>query len=84
MLYNNGTYEKISDFLKKEHFSNKNHLKIYEAISFLIESGQTADPITLNHYLSKTNSYTQKEQTAYLNKLIESVVPLVKITSWVC
>ena len=82
LLYNNAAYERVSDFLKSEHFSNNTHAKIYEAISFLIESGQTADPITLHHYFSQIKSLENIEKTTYLSQLIESVISIINTADY--
>ena len=51
LLTNNTAYEKISDFLKPEHFYDDINKKIFDAISKLIENNQLADPLTLKNYL---------------------------------
>src|SRR5258706_15822479 len=51
ILHNNRAYERVSEFLRPEHFANRIHGRIYEAIEKLIERGQLADEITLKQYL---------------------------------
>ena len=46
LLTNNTAYEKISDFLKPNHFYDDTNGKIFEATAKLIENNQLADPLT--------------------------------------
>ena len=50
LLTSNSVYERISDFLKPEHFYDDINGKIFEAISKLVEKNQLADPLTLKNY----------------------------------
>tara|TARA_Y100000590_G_scaffold466980_1_gene644190 strand:+ start:3531 stop:4991 length:1461 start_codon:yes stop_codon:yes gene_type:complete len=50
LLTNNTAYEKISDFLKPNHFYDDTNGKIFEATAKLIENNQLADPLTLKNY----------------------------------
>lgn len=77
LLYNNGAYENISDFLLPEHFSNTTHQKIYTAISFLIENSQIADPITLYQYFYKEKSLNDVGGESYLTNLANSVISII-------
>ena len=49
ILENNSAYERVSDFLLAEHFSDPVHVRIFDACSRLIERGQLANPTTLRH-----------------------------------
>ena len=51
ILANNKAYEKVSEFLKPQHFADSTHAKIFEVISKLITRGHVADVITLKNYL---------------------------------
>ena len=50
LLTSNSVYERISDFLKPEHFYDDINGRIFEAISKLVEKNQLADPLTLKNY----------------------------------
>ena len=50
LLTSNSVYERISDFLKPEHFYDDVNGKIFEAIAKLLENNQLADPLTLKNY----------------------------------
>ena len=49
ILESNGAYERVSEFLRKEHFADSVHARIFDACSRLIERGQLANPTTLKH-----------------------------------
>tara|TARA_B100000686_G_scaffold354284_1_gene463742 strand:- start:1036 stop:2580 length:1545 start_codon:yes stop_codon:yes gene_type:complete len=49
VLENNRAYEKVSDFLKPEHFFDNLHGRIFQSCSVLIERNQQANPTTLKH-----------------------------------
>ena len=51
MLVNNDAYDRVSDFLKPEHFSEELHRRIYEIASQLIRAGKIASPITVKTFL---------------------------------
>ena len=51
IISNNKALERISEFLRAEHFTEIMHQKIYQACVDLIEKGHLADTITLKKYL---------------------------------
>jgi replicative DNA helicase len=50
ILVNNAAYERVSDFLKPEHFFDPLHARIYETLSRLVDQGKNATPVTLKIY----------------------------------
>lgn len=51
ILVNNDAFDRISDFLKAEHFSEELHRRIFEIASQLIRAGKVATPVTLKTFL---------------------------------
>jgi len=51
LLINNDAYDRVSDFLKPEHFYEPLHAKIYEVIASLVGLGKLANPITLKPFI---------------------------------
>ncbi len=51
ILVNNDAFDRVSDFLKPEHFSEEIHRRIFEVSSALIRGGKIATPITLKTFL---------------------------------
>ena len=53
ILVNNDAFDRVSDFLKPEHFSEELHRRIYDVASQLIRGGKLATPITLKTFLGE-------------------------------
>ena len=53
ILFNNDSFDQISESLNENCFHDPLHKKIFSACSKLISRGQLASPITLKTYLSK-------------------------------
>ena len=51
ILVNNDAYDRVSDFLKIEHFVEEIHRRIYEIAGSLIRAGKLASPVTLKTHL---------------------------------
>lgn len=79
LLANNKAYEKISEFLRPEHFSDPMHAKVYEVVSKLIQRGHVADVITLKNYFEQEGTLSEVGGIAYLIKLSETSSPLTNV-----
>jgi replicative DNA helicase len=53
ILVNNDAFDRVSDFLKIEHFVEEIHRRIYEIAGSLIRAGKLASPITLKTHLGE-------------------------------
>jgi replicative DNA helicase len=53
ILINNDAFDRVSDFLKSEHFSYELHRRIYEIAGQLIRAGKLASPITIKTFLGE-------------------------------
>ncbi len=53
ILVNNDAFDRVSDFLKPEHFAEEIHRRIYEIAGSLIRAGKLASPITLKTFLGE-------------------------------
>ncbi|WOJ89583.1 replicative DNA helicase [Methylocapsa polymorpha] len=51
ILVNNDAFDRVSDFLRPEHFSEELHRRIYDVASQLIRAGKLASPITVKTFL---------------------------------
>lgn len=76
VLANNKAFEKVSEFLKPQHFADSTHAKIFEVISKLILRGRVADVITLKNYFEQEGSLSEVGGAQYLVKLADSATPL--------
>ena len=79
LLANNKAYEKVSEFLRPEHFSDPIHIKVYDVISRLITKGHVADVITLKNYFEQEGTLNDVGGIAYLVKLAETASPLTNV-----
>lgn len=79
ILANNKAFEKISEFLKPQHFADPVHEKIFEIMSKLISRGHIADVITLKNYFEQEGSLADLGGAQYLLKLAESASPLTNV-----
>lgn len=79
LLANNKAYEKISEFLRAEHFSDPIHAKVFDIISRLIQKGHVADVITLKNYFEQEGTLNDVGGINYLIKLSESSSPLTNV-----
>ncbi|MBY0430703.1 MAG: replicative DNA helicase [Rhodospirillales bacterium] len=77
ILTNNRVFEKISEFLRAEHFADGVHGRIFAACGKLIERGQLANPVTLSSYLSQDGALAEIGGPEYLARLANSVVTII-------
>jgi replicative DNA helicase len=53
VLVNNDAFDRVSDFLKAQHFSEDLHRRIFDVASQLIRAGKLATPVTLKTFLGE-------------------------------
>jgi replicative DNA helicase len=82
LLVNNRALEKVSEFLRPEHFYNPVHGRIYEAIAKFVERGQDASPITLKNYFEKDADLAHVGGGQYLADLAASVISVVNVADY--
>src|SRR4029077_16602662 len=51
ILINNDAFDRVSDFLRSEHFIEEIHRRIYEVAGTLIRAGKLPSPITMKPFL---------------------------------
>ena len=76
LLANNKTFEKVSEFLRAEHFADPIHAKVFDVISKLIVKGHVADIITLKNFFEQDGTLEEVGGYKYLIKLADSATPL--------
>ncbi|MGE4219845.1 MAG: replicative DNA helicase [Alphaproteobacteria bacterium] len=82
ILTNNRAYERVSDFLLAEHFYEPVLGRIYAAAAKLIESGQVASPLTLQHHFASDPALAEVGGAQYLYDLAASVVTVINATDY--
>ena len=53
ILVNNDAFDRVSDFLKPEHFAEELHRRVFETAGQLIRAGKLATPVTLKTFLGE-------------------------------
>jgi replicative DNA helicase len=77
ILANNRAYEKVSDFLRPEHFMDPRHARIFDASGKLINRGQVASAVTLKNFFEQDSTLAEIGGVAYLGKLAASAVTII-------
>lgn len=77
LLIDNRALEKVTDFLKPQHFFMPAHQRIFEAIVKMSDRGQTASPVTLKNYFEKDADLEHVGGAEYLADLAASVVSVI-------
>ena len=77
ILVNNRAYERVSEFLRSEHFLEPLHGRVYEALETLISRGQVANPVTLKAGFDRDEDFAELGGAAYLARLAGSAVTVV-------
>lgn len=77
ILVNNQAYERVSEYLRAEHFALAEHRHIYESCARLIERGQVADPVTLRAYLDQAEALASAGGIGYLMRLADAAVTII-------
>jgi replicative DNA helicase len=77
MLINNASADKVSGFLRPEHFFEPVHGRIYEAAIKLMERGQIATPVTLKAYFENDAALEEVGGAQYLAKLAAAAVTVI-------
>ena len=77
IFVNNRAFERVSEFLRPEHFAIEQHGRIYAAAGLLIERGQIADPVTLRRYFEQEQALAEIGGPAYLMELAESATTVI-------
>lgn len=79
---NNNAYDRVSDFLRADHFADPIHGRIFDAASRLIERGQIADPITLKNFFEQDGSLSEVGGTEYLAEIAGSMVSIINAAEY--
>jgi replicative DNA helicase len=82
ILANNQAYEKVSDFLRAEHFAEPAHGRIFAAIVKLIDRGQIADSVQLAHFFNDDEALKEVGGAAYLAELQSSIVSIINAADY--
>lgn len=82
LLVNNKSLEKVSEFLRAEHFYNPVHGRIYDAIYKFVERGQDASPATLKNFFEKDQDLSNVGGGQYLADLATHIISVVNVEDY--
>ena len=77
LLTNNKAFDKVSDFLRPDHFAEPVHGRIYDAINKMIDLGKTADALTLRDYFDDDGALEEVGGGQYLVELQNALVSII-------
>ena len=77
LLRENKYFEKISDFLLPEHFTNPLNSKLFSVIEKLINQNQLVSPITLKNYFSLSKDEYNIDVFDYLKQIKDSTPSMI-------
>ena len=77
ILVQNRAFERVSEFLRPEHFFDPLHGRIFEAAATLIQRGQLANPVTLKSSFERDEALPETGGDAYLARLAGSAVTVI-------
>ncbi len=77
ILMNNRALERVTEFLRPEHFSDPANGKIYQAMTRLIDAGQIADVVTLKALFERDQELAAIGGVGYLARLAGSAITIV-------
>ncbi len=82
LMANNKAYDKVSEFLRPEHFADPIHTKVFAACIALMERGQIADPITLSNFFDRDQQLSEIGGNEYLVELAASAVTIINAAEY--
>ncbi len=77
ILVNNEACDRVSAFLKPEHFFDPLHARLYEAAAALIRAGRPASPVTLKTYFDNDEALSEIGGAPYLARLAASATTII-------
>jgi replicative DNA helicase len=77
ILVNNDAFDRVSDFLRPEHFSEELHRRIFETASQLIRAGKLATVVTLKTFLADIELPAGVTVQAYLARLAAEATTII-------
>ncbi|CAN2532913.1 MAG TPA: replicative DNA helicase [Methylosinus sp.] len=77
ILVNNDAFDRVSDFLRSEHFSEELHRRIFEVSSQIIRAGRVATVVTLKTHLGDLELPGGVTMQAYLARLAREATTII-------
>ena len=82
LLINNRSLEKVSEYLRGNHFFNPVHGRIYDAVVRMVDRGQDANPVTLKNFFDKDEELAHVGGAQYLADLAANTITVVNVADY--
>ena len=82
ILVNNEAADRVSDFLKEEHFFDPLHARIFDTCQRLIQSGKQATPVTLKTYFDNEEPIDNLTVPQYLSRLMTGATSIINVRDY--
>jgi len=82
LLINNDAYDRVSDFLRPEHFYEPLHAKLYEVIASLVGLGKLANPVTLKPFIPADEKIGDITVFNYVIRLATQAVTIINAADY--
>lgn len=82
ILVHNEAYDRVSDFLKPQHFYEPFHQTLFELITRVIRSGKVASPITLKSHLGDVDLGSGLTVGQYLARLAAEATTIINAADY--
>ena len=82
ILVNNSAYDRVSDFLKPEHFYEQIHQMIYEEAGKIIRMDKIANPITIKTWLPADMQVGEITLVQYLARLAGEATTIINAADY--
>ena len=82
ILVDNENLNKVSDFLRLDHFFDPLHKKIYDCIDIFVEKGIIATPVTLRSYFEQDEAFKSKGGAQYLVDLASLSTTIINVKDY--
>lgn len=79
ILTNNEMINRISEYLKADHFFEPVHRRIYEAIQLFVDRGNIATPVTLKNYFDDDPALAEHGGAEYLAKISGRSIAIINL-----
>ena len=82
LLYDNLSYEKIENLVKKDHFYDPIHSELFHVITSCIQEGKIASVITIWPYFINHAGIKERQGKDYLTKLSKNLISIAYIEDY--
>jgi replicative DNA helicase len=82
LLYDNGAFERLGDYLQQRHFYEPFHQRLFGAIETQVRKGQLAEPILLAEQFNRDPAFEELGGVRYLADLVDRAPPAANASDY--